>query len=109
MKKAMKLISAILAIAILCSFAGCQTPPTPSENTPGESTSAEKEINEMTGLKKDPTILFMGDSITDGGRTDYSIKTFLGVNHPKMVADILKRMFRDEKFTFYSTGVSVYK
>lgn len=106
MKKAMKLISAILAIAILCSFAGCQTPPTPSENTPGESTPAEKEINEMTGLKKDPTILFMGDSITDGGRTDYSIKTFLGVNHPKMVADILKRMFRDEKFTFYSTGVS---
>ena len=109
MKKVIKLISVLLAVVMLLGIAGCTTPAAPGNNSTeptGGDTPVEKEINEMTGLLKDPTILFLGDSITDGGRTDYSIKTYLGANHPKMVADTLRRMFRDENFTFYSTGVS---
>ena len=73
MKKAIKIMSLLLAMVMLLGVAGCTTPAAPGNNSTeptGGDTPAGKEINEMTGLIKDPTILFLGDSITDGVRTD---------------------------------------
>lgn len=108
MKKTIKFFSAFLACVMLLGMLGCSaaptgtTPPEPTNTQPGEET----KINEVTGLKDKPVILFMGDSITDGGRTNYKDKTFLGANHPKIVAQKLRQQFKDEEFIFYSTGVS---
>ncbi len=110
MKHTIRILSLCLALMLMLTLFGCQTAPSTDgsdpTNDPNSNASGEKEINEVTGLKDKPVILFMGDSITDGGRTDYKDKTFLGGNHPKVVAQKLRQQFRDEEFIFYSTGVS---
>ncbi|MBE6974971.1 MAG: hypothetical protein E7436_05730 [Ruminococcaceae bacterium] len=107
MKKMLKILSLCLAVALMLTMFGCQ-PVAQQQPTNGNDPGAtgEKEINEVTGLKDKPVILFMGDSITDGGRTNYKDKTFLGANHPKIVAQKLRQQFKNEEFIFYSTGVS---
>lgn len=111
MKRTVRILSACVVCVLMLGLLGCQsgtqqpTKPDTTNATEGD-TLTEKEINEVTGLKDKPVILFMGDSITDGGRTNYKDKTFLGANHPKVVAQKLRQQFKDEEFIFYSTGVS---
>lgn len=104
MKFAVRILSACLVFVMVISLFGCKQQA--NQDSSQNENPAEKQINEVTGLKDKPVILFMGDSITDGGRTDYKDKTFLGFNHPKIVAQKLQQKFRKEEFTFYSTGVS---
>lgn len=106
MRNTFKILAMILVLALMLSMIGCRADPQQEQSDPTDSVSDEKQINEVTGLKEKPVILFMGDSITDGGRTDYKDKTFLGANHPKIVAQKLRQMFKNEEFVFYSTGVS---
>lgn len=104
-----KALCFLTAAVMLFGAVGCSEKEG-DESRPGEQSSQTQtesgDISEMTGLKKDATILFMGDSITDGGRTDYSNKTFMGANHPKLFYDYMKKHFPDEKLTIYNTGVS---
>ncbi|MBQ8579299.1 MAG: hypothetical protein IJ448_01215 [Oscillospiraceae bacterium] len=106
MRNTIKILSLCLVLALMLSLLGCQTDPQQTQPNETDPVSGEKQINEVTGLKDKPVILFMGDSITDGGRTNYKDKTFLGANHPKIVAQKLRQMFKNEEFIFYSTGVS---
>lgn len=109
MKKTLRVLSLCLALALMLTLFGCQ-PASQQQQQPTDGNdpgaTGEKEINEVTGLKDKPVILFMGDSITDGGRTNYKDKTFLGANHPKVVAQKLRQQFKNEEFIIYSTGVS---
>lgn len=111
MKRTVRILSACMVCVLMLGLLGCQsgtqqpTKPDTTNATEG-NTLTEKEINEVTGLKDKPVILFMGDSITDGGRTNYKDKSFLGANHPKVVAQKLRQQFKNEEFIFYSTGVS---
>lgn len=119
MKIAVRSFCLFLVFVMTLGLFGCQTasqqPTQPTTNTtdpnvdptdPTQGNPPIENLNEKTGLVDKPVILFMGDSITDGGRTDYKDKTFLGGNHPKLVAQKLRQQFKDEEFTFYSTGVS---
>ncbi len=106
MRNAFRILSLCLVLVLMLSMLGCQTDPQQTQPQETDPVSAEEQINEVTGLKDKPVILFMGDSITDGGRTNYKDKTFLGANHPKIVAQKLRQKFRNEEFIFYSTGVS---
>ena len=88
MKFAVRILSACLVFVVVMGLLGCnqQTDKNLSQN----KTHTEKQINEVTGVKENPVILFMGDSITDGGRTDYKDKTFLGIQIRIVLVCILK-------------------
>lgn len=56
-------------------------------------------------LKKDSTLLFQGDSITDCGRI-YDDPTNLGLGYPKMIAEYLKTFYSSLNITVLNRGIS---
>ena len=79
--------------------------PASSETVP-DTSSDETSAVVSSGLKAGSKILFAGDSITDGGRTDYAKKTDLATGYPSKFQKYMKRHFSKEKHTYYNTGVS---
>ena len=90
MKNYLKFVSAILIAAVLsaCSTGGGADNPTAGTNNTGNevtpdmtSTTTPDEIYGKSGLLKNSTAVFTGDSITDGYRVDRSDPNDLGKNN----------------------------
>jgi lysophospholipase L1-like esterase len=69
---------------------------------------AEKEGCFMIELKKNDTVLFIGDSITDCGR-DYSNVNNMGGGYAKFVAATLQFKVPELDLTFINTGISGHR
>jgi len=88
-----------LTLLLLLPAAGCGAVDTNSvQSTKGEQTMA------LSGLKSNAKVLFLGDSITDGGRK-YETNTDLA-NHAKLFGDYMKAHFPDEAITIFNTGIA---
>lgn len=55
-------------------------------------------------LNQNETILFQGDSITDGGRNRFNKKD-LGIGYPELISVVLKEKFPDYNITFLNKGI----
>lgn len=104
MKNYLKFVSAILIAAVLsaCSTGGGADNPTAGTNNTGNevtpdmtSTTTPDEIYGKSGLLKNSTVVFTGDSITDGYRVDRSDPNDLGKNnYVTMFNDFIQTNFR---------------
>ncbi len=85
-----------------------------AESTTEEQTSAEETIDPAllgkSGLLKDSTIVFTGDSIVDGYRTNRNDPTDLGSknNFVSLINTYLQKNFPEDNITVYNTGYSGY-
>lgn len=88
----------ILALITIIVSTGCVTD--------NKNTSEIEGVIELepSGLLADAKILFIGDSITDGGRS-YEVNNDLG-NHSKLFGDYMKSHFPNENYEIYNTGVA---
>lgn len=99
MKNTAKKIGLLLAALLFLVFAGCTACGGEGSGNPeGEVAMAP------SGLKKNAKVLFIGDSITDGGRR-YDTYTDL-TNLSKQFADYMKAKFPDEEIAVYNAGVA---
>ena len=118
MKNYLKFVSAILIAAVLsaCSTGGGADNPTAGTNNTGNevtpdmtSTTTPDEIYGKSGLLKNSTVVFTGDSITDGYRVDRSDPNDLGKNnYVTMFNDFIQTNFPEDNIKVYNTGHSGY-
>lgn len=111
MKNYLKFVSAILIAAVLsaCSTGGGADNPTAGTNNTGNevtpdmtSTTTPDEIYGKSGLLKNSTVVFTGDSITDGYRVDRSDPNDLGKNnYVTMFNDFIQTNFSEDNIKVY--------
>jgi lysophospholipase L1-like esterase len=96
-KKTCRVYLALFVITSLV-FAGC--------GGVSESLREEEKVADgKSGLKENAVILFIGDSITDGGR-NYNDPASLGSNMPAHFSRLMKSGFPGENVTVYNKGIA---
>lgn len=112
-----KSIAVILLAVTLTSCAPAQSNPPNTLNTENKEVTTEMKSTDIpknpeygkSGLLKNSTVVFTGDSITDGYRLDRSDPTDLGQNnYVTMFNDYIQTNFPEDNITVYNTGHSGY-
>jgi lysophospholipase L1-like esterase len=73
---------------------------------PAEEEERVSDNSGKSGLKENAVVLFIGDSITDGGR-NYNDLSSLGNNSPpRLFLNTMRSRFPGENITVYNTGIA---
>ncbi len=120
MKRIFALLLLMCLLLTACSNGQTNGNESSSESSSAESTSEESSSAEDTidpaligesGLLKDSTVLFNGDSIVDCYRGNYSDPTLLGrdYNFVSAINRYLQTNFASDNITVYNTGIGGWR